>query len=264
MAMNAQFLFPLSFCFALVILTSGCGSQDVAKKEAAPDKQPAKVEKQEAAPVSTSEEKEPEVVDDKVEKKETTPAATAKAESSASAKAESNGVELTDKEASVADGAVKFTLPANWESVKPRSFVVEHEIKVPKSEGDEADGRLTIMGAGGSIEANLERWYGQYSQPDGSESKDAAKTSESTVADCKVTWFDLSGTMLDKPGGPFAGGEMIKRENYRTLAAIVQAGDEVGQYFVKVYGPSKTISDNEAAFRAFVESLAVNPNAKGL
>ena len=60
-----------------------------------------------------------------------------------------------------------------------------------------------------------------------------------------------------------AGGEVVERENYRTMGAIIQAG-EVGQYFVKLYGPGKTISDNEEAFKAFVESLKVNQEAKGM
>ena len=163
-------------------------------------------------------------------------------------------------------GALTFNAPDSWKKVKPRSFVVEYEITIPKSAGeadDAEDGRLTIMGAGGSVEANVERWYGQYSQPDGGQTKDVAKVTETSVGDCKVTWVDITGTLLDRPGGPMAGGEVVERENYRTMGAIIQAG-EVGQYFVKLYGPGKTISDNEEAFKAFVESLKVNQEAKGM
>jgi len=166
----------------------------------------------------------------------------------------------------VADGALNFTAPSTWKKMKPRSPMLAYEIAIPKSEGeadDAADGRLTIMGAGGSVEANLERWYGQYTQPDGGSTKDATKVVESKVGDCEVTWVDMSGTMLDKPGGPMSGGKVVEREGYRTLAAIVQAGEH-GQYFVKVYGPKKTLTDNEAAFKAFVESLKINDEAKGL
>ncbi|QEG22981.1 hypothetical protein [Mariniblastus fucicola] len=168
---------------------------------------------------------------------------------------------------SVAEGgALTFKAPASWKKVKPRSFVVEYEIAVPKSEGeaeDAADGRLTIMGAGGSVQANIDRWYGQYTQPDGGETKDASKVTETMIGETKVTWVDITGTLMDTPGGPMAGGKVVERENYRTLAAIVQAGEH-GQYFIKLYGPGKTISDNEAAFKAFVESLEINDEARGL
>ena len=167
---------------------------------------------------------------------------------------------------SVAKGALNFMAPSSWEKTKPRSFVVEYEIAIPKSKDeadDAANGRLTIMGAGGSVQANIDRWYGQYSQPDGSKTADVAKVTESEVGDCKITWVDMSGTLMDKPGGPMAGGKVVERENYRTLAAIIQAG-EVGQYFVKVCGPKKTITENEPAFKAFVESLKLNSEAKGL
>ena len=170
-------------------------------------------------------------------------------------------------EVAVAEGgALMFNAPDAWKKVKPRSFVVEYEIAVPKSEGeadDAQDGRLTIMGAGGSVQANVDRWYGQYSQPDGGATKDVAKVTETNVGECKVTWVDITGTLMDKPGGPMSGGATVERENYRTLAAIIQAGEH-GQYFVKLYGPGKTIADNEAAFKGFVESLKVNDQAKGM
>ena len=160
----------------------------------------------------------------------------------------------------VAGDALKFRAPDSWVKKKPRSFVVEYEIAVPKCEGEaeEAkDGRLTIMGAGGSVQANIDRWYGQYVQPDGSETKDVAKVTEEKVGQCEVTFVDITGTLMDSPGGPMAGGKTIERENYRTLAAIIQAG-EVGQYFVKLYGPRKTIDENESAFKSFIESMSVN------
>jgi hypothetical protein len=257
--MKAHFLFLLSFCFALLISSAGCDSPTAVKQEQ--EKDSADVEQKQESSEDPKAEAESKPAEDE-SKKEGPAGETPKPETTS--ESSNSSVEMGDVVAEVAKGAIKFTLPANWENVKPRSFVVEYEVKVPKSAGeaeDAKDGRLTIMGAGGSIEANLDRWYGQYAQPDGSESKDAAKISESEIAGCDVTWFDLSGTMLDKPGGPMAGGEMVERENYRTLAAIIQAGGDVGQYFVKVYGPEKTIADNEAAFKAFVESLKIDRDA---
>jgi len=83
------------------------------------------------------------------------------------------------------------------------------------------------------------------------------------VGKSKVIWVDIKGTLLDRAGGPMAGGEVVERENYRMLAAIVQTGEH-GQYFIKLYGPSMTVTKNEAAFRGFVESLKVDDDSKGL
>ena len=43
------------------------------------------------------------------------------------------------------------------------------------------------------------------------------------------------------------------RPDYRMLAAIVET--EAGNYFIKLYGPAKTLGAQADAFRAMVESL---------
>ena len=156
----------------------------------------------------------------------------------------------------VRDGNIRFKASGTWKKVKPRSRIVEFEIKVPKVEGDKNDGRLTIMGAGGSIEANIERWYGQFTQPDGGATKEKSKVKEEKINGQKVTMVDITGTFLDKPGGPFAGGKTIERQDYRMLAAIVQT-EKDGNYFVKLYGPNKTITKNEKHFKAMIKSVDV-------
>ena len=42
---------------------------------------------------------------------------------------------------------------------QPKSGIVMHEFSSPALEGDKADGRMTVMAAGGSVDANVERWY---------------------------------------------------------------------------------------------------------
>ncbi len=161
----------------------------------------------------------------------------------------------------VAGGAVKFVAPGTWKSAKPKSSMIEFEITVPKTQGEAEDaknGRLTIMRAGGDVDANINRWYGQYTQPDGSETKDNSTVTDMTAADCDIKLVDIKGTLQDRAmgGGPFSGGKTVERENYRMLAAIIQTG-EFGQYFVKLYGPEKTITANEKAFKDMIKSLQV-------
>lgn len=129
--------------------------------------------------------------------------------------------------------------------------MIEVEIQLPKQDDDLQDGRLTIMGAGGSIEANITRWEGQFSKQVG-----GTKKKDQKIAGQKVILVDIEGTYVDAPGGPFAGGASIERENYRMLAAIIQTADR-GNYFVKLYGPKNTIDKNEKLFESMVESLEV-------
>jgi hypothetical protein len=110
------------------------------------------------------------------------------------------------------------------------------------------------MGAGGSVDANIDRWFAQFSQPDGSSTKDKAKVEKMKVAGETVHFVDASGTYKDQRGGPFAQQPTVERENYRMLAAIVTT-KENGNFFIKFYGPAKTVAANKAAFLAMIESL---------
>ena len=156
----------------------------------------------------------------------------------------------------VADGNIVFSASGPWQRVQPRSRMLEAEIKIPKIGDDPADGRLTIMGAGGSIEANIERWKGQFSQPDGGDTSDKTKVEVKTIAGQKVNMVDIAGTFLDQPGGPMAGGPKVERPNYRMLAAIIET-ENYGNYFVKFYGPKPTIDKNADAFKKMIKSLKI-------
>lgn len=158
----------------------------------------------------------------------------------------------------IADGAISLEAPAGWQRVQPKTGIVETEFSIP-SEGKAADGaplaagRMTVMGAGGSVEANIERWYGQFTQPDGGSTKDASTTKKMKVAGRDVTLVDIAGTYQDSPGGPFAGGKTIQRPAYRMLAAIVEGPD--GSYFLKFYGPASTVEQQADGFRRMIEGM---------
>ena len=153
----------------------------------------------------------------------------------------------------VADGKMTFKAPAGWVKKMPRSRIVEVEFEIPAAKDDTAAGRLTMMGAGGEVQANIDRWVGQFKQEDGSDTK--AKVEKLTVADCEVHYVDLSGTYMDNPA-PFSGAKAIPRDNYRQLSVII-LNKKVGNYFLKFYGPKATVAENEKAFRDLVGSLTV-------
>src|SRR5262249_50987747 len=116
----------------------------------------------------------------------------------------------------IGEGGLELTAPANWAKKEPASRIVEVEFAGPPAKGDEMPGRLTAMGAGGSIQSNIDRWvndqFGGTAKP---------KRDKATVRGAEIEIVDLSGTYKDSPAGPFAGGKTIMRDNYRMLGAII-------------------------------------------
>lgn len=154
---------------------------------------------------------------------------------------------------SLADGKVTMKAPESWEKKTPRTRIVDFEFAAPMAEGDDTAARVTVMGAGGSVEANIDRWIGQFSQPDGRSTKDRTKTEKFEVSGSTVHVVDISGRFKDQPG-PFAPA--VYRDEYRMIGAIVVT-DKLGQYFIKMYGPKATVEKNAKAFREMLDSLKV-------
>lgn len=159
----------------------------------------------------------------------------------------------------LANGKLPVAVPADWKPPKAlRSSIIEKEFAVAPVEGDEIPGRLTMMRSGGSLEANIERWFGQFTQPDGKATKDVAKVTKKKINEQDATIVDISGSFKETMGGgPFSGGKTVVREDYRMLGGIVQT--PAGQYFFKLYGPAKTIAAAEPGFMKMMDSVGGTP-----
>lgn len=152
-------------------------------------------------------------------------------------------------------GEVRFKAPEGWTVEKPSSSMRVAQYKLPKAEGDKEDGTLVLyyFGAnqGGAPQANIDRWIGQIQQPDGSSSKEKAKTESLTINGLKVTTVDVAGTYTAEmaPGS----GSFHNSENYRLRAAVVETPK--GNYFVKLAGPAKTIARWEQSYTDYLKSF---------
>lgn len=149
------------------------------------------------------------------------------------------GVAKTEPyEASV--GGFKFIVPVGWQEQPPKSEFVLGEFSLPGTGGV---ARLTVSSAGGGIEANLERWRGQFSRgPNDSEPRE----SEVTFDGQKGTLIELTGSYTDM----FGGGKPSR--DWRMLGVAVPMGPT--NVFVKLTGPQATVTDQREAFLKFVES----------
>jgi hypothetical protein len=154
-----------------------------------------------------------------------------------------------------ANGELHFKAPDGWVTEKPSSNMRMAQYKLPKAEGDPEDATLVLyyFGAsqGGSTQANIDRWINQMQQPDGSASKDKAKTDNMTVNGLKVTTVDVTGTYTAEmaPGS----GDRHNNADYRLRAAVIETPK--GSYFAKLVGPAKTIARWDQSFNDYLKSF---------
>lgn len=159
----------------------------------------------------------------------------------------------------LADGKVTLVAPEEWKKVQPRSNIIEYEFAAPKDVVDDKDKvcRVTVMGAGGSIKDNIDRWYAQFEQPDGTATKDKSKSEVMDVAGQKIHYVDIPGTFKDSMGGPFFQNKPpVLRENYRMLGAIIETKG-MGTHFFKVTGPSDSIEKLSEGFKKMLKEMKV-------
>ena len=103
---------------------------------------------------------------------------------------------------------------------------------------------------GGGVDANIQRWISQFTQPDGSDTQAKARKSTRTVQGMAVTLVDIEGTYN---GGMGAGGQAEPQADYRMLGAVVEAPG--GVYFYKLTGPRSTVAHWSDGFAEFIGSL---------
>lgn len=155
------------------------------------------------------------------------------------------GQPLGDSGGPVELDAITLTAPAGWPQMPPNSSFVVAEFALPRAEGDDEDGRLTISTAGGTVEANIDRWKGQFAAQ-----AQQATQEEIDVAGLKVTLVDLSGNFNDQRG-PFAPA--VERTGYRMIAAIVPVEGQL--HFIKATGPEKTIAAHADKIHEFIRTV---------
>jgi hypothetical protein len=144
---------------------------------------------------------------------------------------------------------IRWTAPPGWKAEAERPMRLATYTLAP---GGECAVYFFGAGQGGSVEANLDRWIGQFLQADGEPSKSAAKIDKRIIHGWPVTTVDVSGAYTGM-GGPKSQSDALAMPGYRMLAAIVEGPQ--GSVFFKCAGPAKTIAANQAAFDKMLASL---------
>jgi hypothetical protein len=152
---------------------------------------------------------------------------------------------------------LKYTVPGGWIQEPVRSAMRKSQYRLPRAEGDKEDGVMTVFyfgpGGAGGIDANIQRWRGQFTGADGGPLPDSAFKQEQMDANgLKITVVELHGqfgshTMgVNTPDTP-TGGE------YEMLGAIVETPG--GPWFFKALGPPATMQKQRAGFLDMLKTM---------
>jgi hypothetical protein len=152
-------------------------------------------------------------------------------------------------------GQLHYKVPEGWIVEKPTSDMRLAQYKLPKAGGDSEDALLIVYyfgkGQGGPAQANIDRWIGQIQQPDGSSSKEKAKTGTLTVNGLAVNTVDVLGNYSGGMSPDSAPAE--KKSIYRLRAAVIETS--AGNYYVKLTGPEKTVGHWDQAYTDYINSF---------
>jgi hypothetical protein len=132
------------------------------------------------------------------------------------------------------DNPLTFTKPEGWVEQPKGQFAV---LAFAIADGEQK-ARVTLTIAGGSLEANVNRWRGEVGLPD----LDAAQVRQSL----RDTTFN---------GDAAYQADLIGTQGKSTIGVIYPVGDR--SLFVKMMGDSELVAKQKAKFEAFVGSLKV-------
>ena len=148
-------------------------------------------------------------------------------------------------------GDFKFAVPAAWRSEQPASPMRKAELYVPGPEGTGKAGEAIITvfhfgaGQGGTVQQNVDRWFGQF---DGDNEAKGAATAKETIGTVPVTFVRARGTFQSgMPGQP-----TTPMEGQALLGAILESPN--GDVYIKMTGPAPTVEKAEPAFVQMVRA----------
>jgi len=140
--------------------------------------------------------------------------------------------------------SLEWKVPSKWKVVPNPSTMRIATYKVPRSDGDSADAEVSVTQAGGSVQANVDRWIGQFDAA----AQKGAKQTKKKIAGLEVTIVEVEGTFS---GGMTPGGG--EQSGTALLGAIVATPGM--PHFFKMTGPAKTVHDARPDLDALLASM---------
>jgi hypothetical protein len=147
-------------------------------------------------------------------------------------------------------GGLAFTAPEGWEYEHPASAMRRAQFGV---RGEDGTAGLVVYFFGnrgaGSSQANVDRWVGQFRNPDGSPLSGVEPTKRK-VAGFDVTEIEVAGSYSSGMGDD---SSRQRQPGKRMIAAIVDTS--TGPYYFKFLGDDAVVKENREAFDGLLSSL---------
>ena len=142
-------------------------------------------------------------------------------------------------------------VPTSWQSQPPSSSMRVAQYRVPAAPGS-SDGEAVVFyfgkGQGGTVEANIERWASQFSNPDGRPVN--PRVQKVTANGLAVTIVELNGSYARGVG---TGPQGEAKPNQTLLAAVVETPE--GNVTIQLYGSKETVAAQRKGFDAMVRGF---------
>ena len=135
---------------------------------------------------------------------------------------------------------VTFKAPGSWKDLGSDGMR-QAQFRLAPVEGDAAEGEINVFyfgpESGGGVEANLQRWIGQITLPDGGDPTAKAERSTFTTDGMPGHIVSLDGSYKSGGGRPMGGGgETLP--GYRLVGVVIEGPQ--GSVFFKLTGPEAT------------------------
>jgi hypothetical protein len=160
-----------------------------------------------------------------------------------------NGVLFAQQPTPVTMLGYKATAPAGWTWRTPSSSMRLAEYVAGAPGGAEVVVYYFGPSQGGTVQANLERWHSQFSNPDGSAV--AEKITQDKTIVSQLTVAEYRGTYARGIG---AGSAPADAKPGQILLAVV-AETPKGTLFFQLFGPAVAVMAQRDAYIAFAKSL---------
>lgn len=150
-------------------------------------------------------------------------------------------------------GSGTLEVPASWKQGTSNSRMRLAQFSLPKSEqGDDVELVVFYFGGGatGGIQANLDRWEGQF-HPE----KRQVTTVQGKCRDGSYVLSDISGTWKKPDGPPFAQ-KTIDQPGSRVVSIIwiLEKDGKTDHYFLKLSGPDAAVKSHLAELHRAIQA----------
>ncbi len=158
-------------------------------------------------------------------------------------------------------GPFTAQVPEGWKEKPSVSGMRAAEFQLPEGSG-QAEVVVYYFGQSGAggVQANIDRWVGQFTQPDGKPSKDVAKVEKATFAGQEADLVTVSGNYASRPTP--GSTEAVNKPDQTLQAAIVPSPN--GPYYFRLLGDKAAVEAQAGKFRELLASLKLDaPSGAG-